>query len=493
MEENRTESGRVCHMGDDTREPVPPASDAGDGANDADPIRDAPPADPITVSSAATPWAAPASAPATASPWGVSAQPAYGQQPNGEQQPYAQQPYGQQPYAEPYGQQPYAQQPYAQQPYAQRPYGQQQPAWSTGAAQGAPTGWAPPPKPGLIPLRPLGFGTLLGAPFQAMRRNPKATFGSALLVQGVTVVVSVLVIGSVTWFATSRIMSAAPEDRDAITAGSVLAIILAALIPLAISLIGTVMVQGVVVAEVARATLGEKLRLGQVWRAAAPRLWALVGWTLLASLAALVALGAVAAVVALVILLDSNLLGLGIAIGVIGALGLLVLFAWLSTKLAIVPSIIVLERAPILQAVRRSWSLTRGYFWRTLGVLALISIILSVASQVVTTPISLLMGIGTTLIDPTGSLQGAALTTFVITYILLILVSLIVSAVTSVVQAAAVSLVYIDLRMRTEGLDLDLVRFVEARQSGDDSVPDPFPMTRHARGGAPAQSSPLGA
>jgi hypothetical protein len=477
-------------MGDDTREPVPPASDADRGANDADPIRDATPADPIAVSAPATPWAAPASAPVASSPWGVSAQPASGQQPMYGEQPYAQQPYGQQPYTQqPYGQQPYTQQPYAQ----QQPYGQQQPAWSTGAPQGAPTGWAPPPKPGLIPLRPLGFGTLLGAPFQAMRRNPKATFGSALLVQGVTVVVSVLVIGSVTWFATSRITSAAPEDRDAITAGSVLAIVLAALIPLAISLIGTVMVQGVVVAEVARATLGEKLRLGQVWRAAAPRLWALVGWTLLASLAALIALAAVAAVVALVIVVNSDLLGLGIAIGVLGVLGLIVLFAWLSTKLAIVPSIIVLERAPILQAVRRSWRLTRGYFWRTLGVLALISIILSVASQVVTTPISLLMGIGTTLIDPTGSLQGAALTTFVITYILLILVSLIVSAVTSVVQAAAVSLIYIDLRMRTEGLDLDLVRFVEARQSGDDSVPDPFPMARRDPGGAPGQASPVGA
>ncbi|RUQ86709.1 hypothetical protein ELQ93_06990 [Labedella gwakjiensis] len=325
-----------------------------------------------------------------------------------------------------------------------------------------------------------------------MRRNPKATFGSALLVQGITIVVSVLVIGGVTWFAVSRITSAAPDDRDAITAGSVLAIILAALIPIAISLIGSVMVQGVVVAEVARATLGEKLRLGQVWRAAAPRLWALVGWTLLASLAALIAVGLVAAVVWLVIAVSTDLIALGIGIGVIGALGLIVLYAWLGTKLAIVPSIIVLERAPVSRAVARSWRLTRGYFWRTFGVLALISIILSVASQVVTTPISLIMGIGGSLIDPTGSVEGAALTTFVVTYILLILVSLVVTAVTSVVTAAAVSLVYIDLRMRTEGLDLELVRFVEARQAGDTSVPDPFPLTPRERRGAADTTVPTG-
>ncbi|WP_166404682.1 glycerophosphoryl diester phosphodiesterase membrane domain-containing protein [Labedella endophytica] len=451
------------------------ASDTGAGTGDREPA----------AGPTAMPWAAPAAPAPAGSPWGEQqpSSPAYGQQQPmyGEQQPaYGQQPYGQQPA---YGQQQYGQQPaYGQQQYGQQPYGQAQqagtgrPDWSTGAPVGAPAGWAPPPKPGLIPLRPLGFGTLLGAPFQAMRRNPKATFGSALLVQGVTIVLSILIIGSVTWWTVSRITSAAPEDRDAITAGSVLAIILAALIPLAVSVIGTVMVQGVVVAEVARGSLGEKLTLGQVWRAAAPRLWALVGWTMLASLVTLIAFGVLAGIVWAIIAVSTDLVGLGVAIAVLGVLGLLVVLAWLGTKLAIVPSIIVLERAPVFQAVGRSWRLTRGYFWRTLGVLALITIILNVASQVVTTPISLLMGIGGGLIDPTGSTQGAAITTFVLTYILLILVSLIVAAVVSVVQAAAIALIYIDLRMRTEGLDLELVRFVEARQSGDASVPDPFPL-----------------
>lgn len=468
-------------MGDDAREPEYPAPTSAGNRHETDaPVADSERSTPPQAGPPAMPWAAPAAPQPAGSPWGDTAgqQGGYGQQPAyGQQVPYVHpSPYGQYPPASPAG-------------YGVPPG---QPAWSTGAPAGAPTGWAPPPKPGLIPLRPLGFGTLLGAPFQAMRRNPKATFGSALLVQGITIVVSVLVIGGVTWFAVSRITSAAPDDRDAITAGSVLAIILAALIPIAISLIGSVMVQGVVVAEVARATLGEKLRLGQVWRAAAPRLWALVGWTLLASLAALIAVGLVAAVVWLVIAVSTDLIALGIGIGVIGALGLVVLYAWLGTKLAIVPSIIVLERAPVSRAVARSWRLTRGYFWRTFGVLALISIILSVASQVVTTPISLIMGIGGSLIDPTGSVEGAALTTFVVTYILLILVSLVVTAVTSVVTAAAVSLVYIDLRMRTEGLDLELVRFVEARQAGDTSVPDPFPLTPRERRGAADTTVPTG-
>ena len=53
------------------------------------------------------------------------------------------------------------------------------------------------------------------------------------------------------------------------------------------------------------------------------------------------------------------------------------------------------------------------------------------------------------------------------------IVTSIVGAIGSVIQSAAVSLLYLDLRMRKEGLDLELVRFVEARQTGHE-LPDPY-------------------
>jgi hypothetical protein len=53
------------------------------------------------------------------------------------------------------------------------------------------------------------------------------------------------------------------------------------------------------------------------------------------------------------------------------------------------------------------------------------------------------------------------------------IVGAIVGAIGSVVQSAAISLIYIDLRMRKEGLDLQLVRYVEARQTGQ-HLPDPY-------------------
>jgi len=65
-----------------------------------------------------------------------------------------------------------------------------------------------------------------------------------------------------------------------------------------------------------------------------------------------------------------------------------------------------------------------------------------------------------------------------------------VGSVTAIITSASTALIYIDLRMRKEGLDLDLVRFVEARQGGDSSVPDPYLVAGASRtaGTAPAAS-----
>jgi hypothetical protein len=340
-----------------------------------------------------------------------------------------------------------------------------------------PPSWTPPPKPGLIPLRPLWFGTLLGAPFQVLRRNPKATFGSALLVQGATVLVTLLVVGAVTFFALGRVDAAPVEDQDAVEAGAVVAIVLSALVPLALSVVASALLQGVIVLEVARATLGEKLRMTALWRQVGRRIWPLVGWTCLLAAALLVGVLLIGGLVFACVVLGDGWIALAVLIGVFGGLALIAAGAWVGTKTAVVPSLIVLERERIWAAVRRSWSLTGGFFWRTLGVLLLISLIVGVISQIVTTPLSLLFGAATALIDPNASFE--AYIPAGVLYLLTILISLLIGAVTAVVQSAAVALIYIDLRMRKEGLDLELQRFVEA-------APGTRPENPYLRGAKPA-------
>lgn len=387
---------------------------------------------------------------------------------------YARNPYPAYPAAPQYGaQQPgYAPPGYGQnpsQPPGQAPWGQ--PVGQPGG-YGAPA-WTPPPKPGLIPLRPLGFGTLLGAPFLTLKRNPKATFGSALLVQAITVVVTLVVVGIVAFFVISRITSAAPEDMEAVTAGGITAIILASLVPFLISIAATVFLQGVIVTEAARSTLGEKLTLGATWKATWPRLGALLLWTLIAGAAVAVAVAVIVGIVWLLVALGEGFIAAGVILAVLAAIALVVVGVWLGVKLSLVPSAIVLERLGVVAAVRRSWRLTDGYFWKTLGIQYLIAFIVGTVSQVVVTPISFLYGMAISVVDPTGSTAEDWIVPALL-YVVVLVVTLLVASITSVVQSATIAFIYIDLRMRKEGLDLELIRFVEARQSGDTTVADPY-------------------
>ncbi len=309
-------------------------------------------------------------------------------------------------------------------------------------------------------MRPLGFGTLLWAPFQVLRRNPKATFGSALLVQAGVALIAVVIVGLVSYFALERVESSPLEDRDALQAGATLSIVLSAIVPLALAVVASALLQGVIVIEVARATLGEKMRLGSLWRAVLPRLWPLVLWTLMLSSGLIAALALVAGLVVFFISLGGVGVGLAVVTGVLGAITLLAVGIGLFTKTSLVPSVIVLERLGIRAAVGRSWSLTRGYFWRTFGVQFLVSTVVNVVAQIVTTPLSLLFGAALSVVDPNAAFD--AYLPSVILYGLTILIGLVLGAVAAVVQSAATALIYIDLRMRKEGLDLELARFVES-------------------------------
>ncbi|WP_308468167.1 hypothetical protein [Rathayibacter soli] len=357
-------------------------------------------------------------------------------------------------------------------------YGPPPPGYGPQPGSGAPGGWTPPPKPGLIPLRPLSFGTLMGAPFQVLRRNPKPTFGSALLIQAVMVIASLLVVGAAVALAVGRIDMASAADRDAVTAGAIVSIALSALVPVMLSLIGSALLQGVIVNEVARGTVGEKLSMRALWRGIVGRRWALIAWVLLIAAAVLVVAAVLGGIVTGLVLLGPAGIATGVIVGILAFLGLAVLAVWIGTKISLVPSVIVLERASIRASIGRSWSLTQGYFWRTFGVQALMAVILNIASQVVSGAISIVFSFVLVLVAPTGTDStggiAASIVLIAVSYLVTILISLVISSITSIVQSAVTALIYIDLRMRKEGLELTLQRFVENRQVGTVGAQNPF-------------------
>ncbi|HXF85932.1 MAG TPA: hypothetical protein VNK49_11150 [Anaerolineales bacterium] len=114
----------------------------------------------------------------------------------------------------------------------------------------------------------------------------------------------------------------------------------------------------------------------------------------------------------------------------------------------LVPPIVVLEKQSAIASVRRAWSLARYRFWPLLGyafVLYLFSLIIVIGPSMVANA-----ALGIT-IPFVNSAMDVAVTTLIQS-----LVQLITSLIYYPVQMTAFTLIYFDLRVRTEGFDLAL-------------------------------------
>lgn len=334
-------------------------------------------------------------------------------------------------------------------------------------------GWTPALKPGLIPLHPLTFGALLGKPFAALRHNPKVLFGFAIVVQLVVAVIAAVVVGAVMFATFTRLESLTPSNPDfyPVLWGSIAINALVVLVMGLMSVAFTAIMQGVVAADIGYAALGEKPSLGQLWKLMRPAFWRLVGWSVLQALAAFVLIAVVGGIITLGVLAgvggSAEGVGLTVVVGILAVLGMIPLWVWLSTKLLLVPSILVLEHANLRPAIVRSWRLTRGRFWNTFGVIFLVNLIMSTVVGVVSVPLSLLGSLFGAVIAPAGPNDTSGMALYLITAIAPQLLIYVLQAVAIVVQCAAAAFIYIDCRMRYEGLDHDLISYLERRDRGE--------------------------
>ncbi|WP_431866321.1 glycerophosphoryl diester phosphodiesterase membrane domain-containing protein [Microbacterium paraoxydans] len=342
--------------------------------------------------------------------------------------------------------------------------------------------WTPAPRKGIIPLHPLTFGMLLGKAFAALRHNPKVLFGFAVVIQLIVVIATAGVMGVVLLTTFSRLETVSPSspDFEAVFAGTIAINLLAGLLVGLASIAFTAIMQGVVAAEIGYATVGVKATLRMLWRRMAPAFWRLAGF---ASLSVVALFGGLAIVAGVIGALIAGGLGgtpemIGIVVLVVVLLGLaaIPLTVWLSTKLLLVPSILVLERARFREAFVRSWRLTRGRFWVAFGVTFLISLIMGLAMQVVSFPTAMLSSFLGTVIAPTGASEPSAVVGYVFALLAPQVLLLILQAITIVVQSTGGVLVYLDCRMRYEGLDQALLSHVERRDLGvpEEQLGDPF-------------------
>lgn len=339
-------------------------------------------------------------------------------------------------------------------------------------------GWTPPPKPGLIPLRPIDFGTLFGATFQVLKRNPRPTFGAALLMNAFVSIAAFGAVFGLSFPSIDRLSRATGAEADAIAAGTFGLVLVGALIATAIALVAQALLQGVITIEVSRQILGEKNTLRQLFARGTGRWGALIGWTLVLSLTLMVAIAILFGIIALMFVVGEAAIGgpgavaVGVMVGIVGGIGMAVLAAWLWIKLAFVPAALMIERLTLGQAIGRAWRLVRGSFWRTFGILLLITFIVQVAINIVSAPFSIAATLGAGLFNPAGD-EFAGLGLAIALNVVGLVVTVVVGAIGAVLTAAATALLYTDLRIRREGLDLDLQQAVEQAAAGGTPA-DPY-------------------
>lgn len=331
------------------------------------------------------------------------------------------------------------------------------------------------------------LGTILGASFQTLRRNPSATLAPALVLSLIVALIQALGsagfltqyfgaisdLGTSTSSGSSSANGVTPQLSSALTSGF-LGFFLTSLASGVLSLFVTAIVQGIVTVQVASSTLGTRLRLGALWRRMRGRRGAIIGWAALTALVSTLAVAVLAGVLVLIGLTGTAGVVIAVILGLLVGAGLFVVAVWLWVKLGFVPQVIVLERASIRRSMARSWALTRGAFWRTFGIRLLVVAMVSVAAQIIAGPISLVFSLGGTVLAPNGDTTAATTNALVLSTIITQAVTAVISAVGLVVAAATGALLYLDQRMRQEGLDLDLARYVEHRQAGMSDLADPY-------------------
>ncbi len=271
-------------------------------------------------------------------------------------------------------------------------------------------------------MRPLGVGDILDGAFQVIRRNPRTTLGAAAIVSVVQVAITTIF----QVVALNQIGSVKVDNGDGTQTtnlGPIFGGELTTLAGLAVKVLLGSILTGFLVVVITQDVLGVKVTPRQAWDRVRPRVGALIGLALLTSLIEFLAL-----------------------------IPCLILGVWLWGIWAVAAPVLIIENTSIRGAWGRSRQLVAGTFWRVWGIRALGFLLVAIIAGLITVPFEVLglVVTGQSLNDLTGSGKPVAL------LLIVAIGSLIANTVTAPILAGIDSLLYVDLRMRKEGLDLVL-------------------------------------
>ena len=320
-------------------------------------------------------------------------------------------------------------------------------AWQGTQTQGG-TAWTVA-QPGIIPLRPLTVGELFNGAFQAVRVNPQTMFGFAFAIMAVVGLVQAFFASSSTSSLTRALSSGDTNDLVYSLGNS-----MGSFVTSGLTLLATAFLSGMLALTVWDAVLGRKSSPADAWHRFSPRFVPVLLATFLIGIIEFVAIVVILLVFMIPFVLvvvnaasarsyDSASAGIGGAFAIIFLMivALIVIACFLTVKFAFTSSAVVLEGLGPVDAMKRSWSLSKGSFWRILGRIWLIGIVTGLISAVLGGIVGAILGVGAAAADSVGML--VAFSAFL---------SALLSAVVIPVQSSFYTLMYLDERMRKENL-----------------------------------------
>lgn len=414
--------------------------------------------------------------PETPSGWSAEQPPPYSAPPASPWTAPGAQPQQQVPYGQPYRDAPPQQQPDPlgpQPPYPHHPHHsqhQQHPPHQPPAQ-----GWGPHPapgygphapalRPGIIPLRPLGLGDILDGTIKLIRSNPKAVLGlsavAALLAAVPLAIGQVFVLNSMSGILSDP-GSVSSAESELTTIYGVAGQYVGSIISYAIQFVVVTLLTGVLTRILGRAVFGGNISAGESWRLVKGRVPALFGVVGLMAVIMLVPLIVfVGLIVALAAGASSSGAGWIALVSILFVILYLAYYLYFRTRFALASPAVVLEGRGPLDAMRRSWHLVSGDFWRCFGILLLTSLLVGLVASVLTVPFTLA---GTMF----GMFGAGSATTTVVSAVLITIGATLGSMFTYPFEAGVAGLLYADRRMRSEAFDLVLqTAAVEQQRQG---------------------------
>ena len=324
-------------------------------------------------------------------------------------------------------------------------------------------------KPGIIPLRPLSIGDIYQGAFAAIKTNARTMFGFTAALLGVVLVISIGINYAIINLVLPNYLSPSSPYAAVFTSlsgsfsqlgGSLLQVL------------ATVLLSGLIVVAVSRSVLGRVASSKEVWERTKSKFLPLIGLNIITGIIS--GLMVIIGIVTFFVLLASvastakteTELWQGMGIALVGIFILVVagvvVSSYLSIKFSVASPAMVLENLGVFAAIGRSWSLTRGNFWRLFGINILTAIITSMVAGLF---VGIADALGAIFIVVGSSSPEDVIASLNTTYILIMVMSTIAQLLILPFTSSVNALLYIDLRMRKEGLDVELRNAVAEQQA----------------------------